>query len=466
MKQTRLLICYFAFLSFACSPHFAWCEDGDITSGEAGESIQKFVDVIHERLGFSGVVLAGRDGKIVAAIARGDSDPKSEKPLRRTSLFEIASCTKSFTAITILRLVESGKLSLDDSIAKHLPDIPENCQAITIRHLLTHTSGIPGNNTRGSGDDVKKVIPTFLAGGPRFPPGRRHEYWNQGYSLLSEIIARSTGQSYQDALRSMVFEPCEMTSSRFTGDPAPTGIDVSVGVSNYGPPRTALEHPYGSYGFQYRGMGGLVTNAEDLWKWDRALAGGKLLNDQSIREMIQAGPGNYGLGWRVGEAPDGTNCHFHGGSVRGFVAKIHRFPSIDGATFVLSNRDDTIPLTIIQHGVEQILFGKPADIVVPAAPDPKFVARVSGEYIDNKTRKLVIASGSGLPTVRIFWGGPITYGMLGLAADGTPHLFLLKSGSGGNIEFNDDGPLEFSPKAGRGTSVSLAGLTPPLVFER
>lgn len=464
-RNFQLLICFLAFQCSSLSCSFAQSQEGDYVKGETGESIREFVNTIHERLGFSGVVLAGRDGKVVAAIPRGESNQKSKKPVQFTSLFEIASCTKSFTAIAILRLAEDGKLSLDDPIAKHLPGVPANCQSITIRHLLAHTSGIPGTNTNGSGDDVTKVTPTFLVGGPKNTPGQNHEYWNQGYSLLSEIIARASGQPYTDAMRSLIFDPSGMAASRFTGDPAPTGIDVTVGVASRGASRSALEHPYGSYGFQYRGMGGIVTNVQDLWKWDRALANGKLLTDESLGTMVKSGPGDYGLGWKIGKATDRSDCHFHGGSVRGFVSEIRRFPSIDGGIFILSNHEDTLSLTIIQNGVERILFGKPVDMAIPGAPDQKLLARVAGEYVDNKNRKLVIAASSGLPTLRIYWGGPVTYGYLGVADDGIPHLFMLNT-TDGIINFKDDGALKFSPSTGRGKSVSMTGLTPPLVFER
>lgn len=458
-------VCWSVFLFFVMANNCVFAKDGDYVKGATGETIQEFVELVHERLGFSGVVLAGRDGGIVVEIPRGELDAKTKKQLHSNTLFEIASCTKSFTAIAILRLAEEGKLSLDDPISKHLPGIPSNCNAITIRHLLMHTSGIPGSNTNGSGDDITKVIPTFLSGGPKVPPGQRHEYWNQGYALLSEIVARASAKPYTVALKEMIFDPCQMHSTRFTGDSASDDMDVAVGLSTRGASRSALEHPYGSYGFQYRGTGGIVTNIQDLWKWDRALADRKLLTDESFREMVKPGPGDYALGWRVRKAIDGTDCHFHSGGVRGFVSQIQRIPSIDGVLFLLSNQEDTLPMSILQEGIERILFGKPVDIVIPSAPDPKMLAGMTGEYIDSKNRKLVIAKGTGLPTVRIFWGGPVTYGYLGIANDGQPHLYLLDMSSG-KISFKDDGALNFSPATERATSVSLMSLTPPLVFER
>ncbi len=180
-------------------------DEGDHIVGNVGEAVREYVDLIHDRLGFSGVVFAGLDGKAIAAIPRGFADERGATPLEYTTLFEIASCTKTFTAIAVLQLAESRKLALDDSIADHLPDVPANCNAVTIRHLLSHTSGIPGTNTNGFGNDITKVIPTFLAGGPKHTPGTHSEYWNQGYALLSEIVARASGSSFSQHFRENIF---------------------------------------------------------------------------------------------------------------------------------------------------------------------------------------------------------------------------------------------------------------------
>ena len=135
--------------------------------------------------------------------------------------------------------------------------------------------------------------------------------------------------------------------------------------------RSALEHPYGAYGFQYRGMGGLVTNVQDLWKWDRALTSNQLLSQSSTAEMTTAGPGGYGLGWYVQTDLNGKPSYRHGGSVRGFLSEVRRYPSLDGALFVLSNSDDSLPITTVQTGVEQILFGKKPDTAFPRTAGPR-----------------------------------------------------------------------------------------------
>lgn len=455
-----------ALVLFVLTAYPAEANEADYIEGDRGKAIQNYVNRLHQRLGFSGVVLAAREGKIIAMVARGPSNDGSDNDrLTTESLFEIASCTKPFTAIAILQLCEKGKLSLSDPIAQHLPDIPSHSRAITIRQLLAHTSGIPGSNTLGSGTDVSKVIPTFLRGGPKHEPGEHFEYWNQGYALLSEIVALTSGQSYTDYLRENIFQRSGMTSSCFTGDPQPAGSSVAVGSSSRGNSRSALDHPYGSYGFQYRGMGGLVTNVRDLWNWDRSLCSGELIGGDSLDSMISAGPGGYGLGWFITRDPDGASYHRHGGSVRGFLAEVRRYPSIDGSVFILANQDESLPFSLMKWGVERILFGQADTILIPKPPSPDFVDSVVGEYEDAKKRKLTIQKSPGLPSLRIKWGGPVTAGYLGLDNSGQPRLYLLVRSSG-ELQFKDDGALEFSGTPVRMESVSLLAIKPKLTFRR
>lgn len=289
--------------------------DGVIEEGAKGKRIVAAVREAHKEDGFTGAVLAADMGKVIAAVAVGEV---GGKPFDPSTLFEIASCTKPFTAVAVLKLAEEGKLSLDDPISKHLPGVPDNCFEITVRHLLQHTSGIPGTNSTGAGTDLATVLPTFLDGGPRTKPGEKHEYWNQGYSLLSEIIANASGKPYTEYCREAIFIPCKMESTRFTGDKAPPKATVAVGKSTTGAPRSALDHPYREYGFQYRGMGGIVTNLIDLWRFDRGLKSGKLLKATSLAEMTLPGPDDYALGWRVMKVDEKHTVHEHTGKVRGF----------------------------------------------------------------------------------------------------------------------------------------------------
>jgi len=392
-------------------------------SGEVGRRVVEFARAC-ESVGFSGAVLAAKDGAVLAAVGVGSADLEGTTPITPATLFEIASVTKPFTALAVMQLAQDGRLSLDDPIGKHLPGIPDACAAISIRHLLQHTSGIPGANSQGGGDDLAIVLPMFLKGGPQHEPGTHWEYWNQGYALLSEIIAAASGESYTDYCRRAIFEPASMNISRFTGDSAPDAAVVAVGRSKMGPPRSALEHPYGSYGFQYRGMGGLVTNVWDLWRWDRALHGNELLADESKEEMFKAGLGDYGLGWFIRTDRSGRIVQSHGGAVRGFVCEVRRYPQQDAALFVLCNRDD-VPARQVADGIEALLFGdRPRIVTPPSIVDPALVQEIVGRYEDEKRNVLTVEADGKVTRAAVKWAsGPVTRAFLGLDAEGKIVLY-------------------------------------------
>lgn len=405
----------------------ATVQDESVTyiDGEAGKQIARFVQRA-EAMGFSGSVLAARNGKVIAAVGVGHADLEMQQPNTPATLFEVASVTKQFTAAAVMRLVAEGKLNLDDSIAAHLPNVPEDCHSITVEHLLRHTSGIPGTNSQGGGDDIEAVLGPFLRGGPAHEPGTRWEYWNQGYALLTEIIKSASGAAYTEFCRDSLFEPAGMRVTRFTGDDPPEGALAAVGTSAYGPPRSALEHPYGSYGFQYRGMGGVVTNVWDFWRWDRALHGNDLLDAQAKSTLFQPGLNDYALGWFVRTDAAGRVVQSHGGAVRGFVCEVRRYPNEDALLVVLCNRDSA-PLRQIVPALETILFGGDSAKGQPLQPlEEAVVAGLLGTYRDSRGNQLVIEHGPVLTNARILWSppyGPVTRAMIGLNDDGELTLF-------------------------------------------
>ena len=244
-----------------------------VAKGDKAKELTRLFDRC-QTIGLRGSILVakdGKDGKVL--IARGMGDENLKGGNHAETLFEIASVTKQFTAAAILKLADMKKLSLGDSIVKHLPNIPDNCKSITIRHLLQHTSGISDSNSAGGGDDLETVIPKFLKGGPQHDPGTHWEYWNQGYSLLAGVIERKSKMSYANFCRQQLFKKAKMKTACFTGDPRPKKARVALGHSERGN-RTALAHPYGAYGYQYRGMGGAVCNlgisGPGIGRWTRA----------------------------------------------------------------------------------------------------------------------------------------------------------------------------------------------------
>jgi CubicO group peptidase (beta-lactamase class C family) len=388
LSAAALLPCLLASFAGAAAPTGTGPEDEPRFVGRTKEAraLAEAVDAL-ARIEFQGAVFAAKDGAPLVAIGLGHADLEGQVDTDANTLFEIASASKQFTAAAILRLVEQKKLALDDSIAQHLEGVPENCRAITVRHLLQHTSGIPGSNSQGGGTDLAAVVPIFLAGGPQHTPGTHFEYWNQGYALLAGIVARVSGDSFVEFSTDELFAPAKMANTTFTGGSAKKRTKVAIGRTSNGEPRSALEHPYGEFGYQYQGMGGVVTNAWDLWRWDRALAANEALTKKSQAELFAPGLENYALGWTV-EERNGRLVQHHGGGVRGFICQVRRFPTDDACLFVLCN-DDGMPLWEATDYVEAALFG--AEPVLPPLPlSPQAAADLVGTYEDERGTRLTI----------------------------------------------------------------------------
>lgn len=386
--------------------------------GELGKRLVAFATRA-ESVGFTGVILAAKGGAVVAATGVGFADLEDRVPITPATWFEIASSSKQITAAAVMRLVQDKKLKLDDSIAVHLPGVPTDCKGITVRHLLQHTSGIPGTNSAGGGDDLGAVLPVFLDGGPKFTPGSHWEYWNQGYALLSEIIARAAKKSYTAYCHDALFVPAGMKSTGFTGDSAPPGAVVVIGRSERGA-RSALEHPYGSYGFQYRGMGGVVTTVWDLWRWDRALRADKILNRKSKEELFRPGLEDYALGWFVRKNAAGRRVQSHSGSVRGFLCELRRYPDDDGCLFVLGNSDGA-PSSILADALEQMLFGDQEPPLPPRPLGDEVQQALLGKYQDGKGNVLEVVADGRVTRARLQWtppDGPVSTAVLGLDTAG------------------------------------------------
>jgi hypothetical protein len=166
-------------------------------------------------------------------------------------------------------------------------------------------------------------------------------------------------------------------------------------------------------------MGGVVTSVWDLWRWDRALVGDKVLTEASKLALFKPGMSNYALGWLVRKDARGRLVQSHGGGVRGFVCELRRYPGEDGCLLVLCNRDD-VPVQAIADAIEALLFGDPLPCKEPPRPLDAALARaIAGTYLDSKGAKLIVEPDGKVARVQIHWGpprGPVTRAVLGLEA--------------------------------------------------
>jgi CubicO group peptidase (beta-lactamase class C family) len=348
--------------------------------------VEEFVRAEMAREKVPGVAVAIVDhGKVVMAEGYGRANVEHDVPVRPETVFQSGSLGKQFTAATVMTLVEEGKLALDDPIAKYFPEAPPAFRAITVRHLLTHTSGIP-DYTEGTIDLRRDYTEDELARMAfglelEFTPGSRWNYSNTGYLMLGVLVRRVSGRFYGDVLRERVFAPLGMKTARI------------ISEEDIVPNRAA----------GYRLVGGELKNQEwvapklnttadgslyftvlDLIAWEKGLRVRAVLKPVSWAAIFQpvrlnSGPTYpYGFGWVVNQAA-GQSVVGHGGSWQGFRTQITRYLGNDLTIVVLANLAEAEPDRFVS-GIAAIFDPK----LAPPAPgpiadrEPEVTARLRG----------------------------------------------------------------------------------------
>ncbi len=289
-----------------------------------------------------------RDGQPVKTAAYGFANLELKVPVTSETVFEIGSLTKQFTAAGILLLAQEDKLTVEDTLAKHLPEIPPAWTNVTLRHLLNHTSGIK-SYTGLDGFELTKhqtreqFIRKLAAQPMEFQPGEKYKYCNSGYSLLGYVIEAASGKRYWEFLAERVFRPLGMNA---TTDRNPRQIILNR-ASGY---EQTTNHVHINRDYDLTDVfsaGAIVSTVGDLAKWNAALDTDKLLTAAS-KELWWT-PGklsdgktiDYGFGWRIG-TQDGHRTIRHSGSTSGFSATLQRYPDDKLAVIILTNTDEQI----------------------------------------------------------------------------------------------------------------------------
>ena len=271
-----------------------------------------------------------KDGQLILAKGYGLANVEHQVPVKPETIFQSGSMGKQFTATAVMMLMEDGKLALDDKISKYFPDAPASWQNITIRHLLTHTSGMtdypPGFDFRRDYTEDElyeraKAIP--LA----FQPGDKWSYSNLGYVMLGIVIHKVSGKFYGDFLQERIFKPLDMSTARVISE-----ADIIPNrAAGYRLDKDQLKNQnWVSPSLNTTADGALYMNVYDMAKWDAALYTEKLLKRSSLEQMwtrVKLNNGEtqaYGFGWSIGETR-GHRFVQHGGAWQGFKAQIIRY---------------------------------------------------------------------------------------------------------------------------------------------
>lgn len=320
--------------------------------------MDEYLRAAAERSHFSGAVLVARGGRVIVSRGYGLASVEHEVPNTPQTRFRIGSLTKQFTAMAVMMLQERGKLSVEDSICKYLPDCPEKCRPITIRHLLTHTSGIPNftydlNRVEqiAQSSQLARHMEQLRGATLEFKAGERFSYSNSGYILLGHIIEKASGKPYDLFLRENIFEPLQMKN---TGYEDRDSI-VKHRASGYSLRKDTLRSaPFVDMALPYS-AGGLYSTVEDIYLWDQALYTEKLVSRKSLDAIFTPFKGNYGYGWDVVEQ-FGRRCTAHMGWIEGYASYILRVPD-DRLTVVVMSNVDGAPVNAMARDLAALALG-------------------------------------------------------------------------------------------------------------
>jgi CubicO group peptidase (beta-lactamase class C family) len=354
--------------------------------------------------------LVAQNGKILFEKGYGMADREHHAAVTTETKFRIGSITKQFTAAAILKLQEEGKLSVNDTLSKYIPDFPRGNE-VTLRHLLTHTSGIhsftdkPGfmlqvTNAVTTADLIK----SFKNDPYDFDPGTKWLYDNSGYVLLGCIVEKVSGETYAAFLRENFFQPLGMTN---TGVHC-AGLNITHEALGYsyedGKFNRAVNWDMSWAG----GAGALYSTVEDLYRWNEGIFNGKVLNEASLKAAFtpvktmesQDADSGYGYGWQVAKLR-GLPEIFHSGGLNGFHSFLLRLPKENFTVAVLANSEPGAPGVQpgeLAHALAEIYLGDKFAPLPVANKDvsPKAFDAVVGRYDYGKQVLTVTKEGDHL----------------------------------------------------------------------
>jgi CubicO group peptidase (beta-lactamase class C family) len=385
------------------------------TPGRASSGPAAAVDSLmaaYDRAGSPGAaVLVFRGDQQLFAKGYGSANLEYDAPITTRTPFHVASVSKQFTAFAIATLAAQGRLSLDDDVRKHLPELPEFGHPVTLRHLLHHTSGmrdqwslwtlaggLPDDVIRQ--DDLLRLITRQRE--LNFAPGAEWMYSNTGYTLLAEVVERVTAQDFGRWMKANVFDPLGMGDTQVYDDHERL---VPGRAYSYHPVEGGFEKSVLSYA--NTGATSLFTTAEDLAKWLRNMGSARVGGAEVVRMMRTRGllaggdTTQYGLGVFVAKHR-GLDVVFHNGADAGFRSAVSYYPALDAGVVVLSNLS-TVDADETADAIAEIFFAAQMAPRPVQAPDPAMLepeVAVDSAVLDAYTGQWQAEGGPAVSFVR------------------------------------------------------------------
>ncbi len=379
MRVVRLYRVLFTALLSLLIVGRAWSQS---SPGQDSSTLEKLLSETFPADAPGAAVLVVHNDAVVLRKGFGMANLELNVPVEADQVFRIGSITKQFTAVAILQLVAAGKVKLDDDVSTYVADFPPAGHKVTVAHLLNQTSGLPSYTdektwlTTWRQDLKPSDLLAFTKGKPPlFPPGTDWAYSNTNYILLGEIIAKVSGESYASYLQTKLLGPAGMQHSQLdnTEDVIPGRVS---GYAVAGPKKwknaayLSMTHPYTA--------GALVSTVDDLWKWDKALSAGNLIDmkllaqAQSDTVLPDRRSTGYGYGWGIGTLGRLKTIE-HGGGINGFAAYEMKVPDAGFYVAILSNNEAAGPLVgtgTLAFRVAKAVLGETSDAKsVSVSPD-------------------------------------------------------------------------------------------------
>ncbi len=351
--------------------------------------------------GAAALVAKGSD--ILYRKAFGMADLENNVAMTPDHVFEIGSITKQFTAVSILMLLEEGKLALTDPVTKFIPTYPMHGHTITIHHLLTHTSGIKSYTSMESWTKLwredktpMEMIDLFKGEPMDFAPGEKWMYNNSAYFMLGYVIEKASGIPYPEFLAKKIFMPLGMKNSYF-GDMSRLISHRARGYQRNGDvfknaEYLSLTQPYSA--------GSIMSTVDDLLTWNRAVQAGKLVKKETLQKAFtdyklnNGKPTHYGYGWALSEI-DGSPTLEHSGGIFGYTTNGIYLPKEDVYVILLTNRDDMGPGEVSLK-MAALSIGKPVTKAVAKIKlDEAYAKSLTGVYDFDEGVSRIISYDSG-----------------------------------------------------------------------
>ncbi|WP_111710120.1 serine hydrolase domain-containing protein [Lutibacter citreus] len=389
------LVCLFITCLYSCK---------DTKTNSDINTYGEFIHKMNDKGFTTGNILVYENGKIVYQNSNGLRTIDTKEPLTLNSQFRLASVSKQFTGMAIMKLKEAGKIEYDQTVTSILPEFPY--KNITVRHLLHHISGLtdyerlidenwkPEDSTKTYILGNDEIIKVFYSVNPKldFITGERWEYSNTGYLFLASIVEKVSGMHFRDFLKETIFEPLNMNNTVLYKYQINSDPNMPNRVFGYKKALNQVDLELNDYNIvnDVRGDGGIYSTLQDLYKWNQALVNNTIIPKRYLDDAFTSGVLNngeltrYGFGWEIQSKSGEPKIINHSGGWVGFETFLHNEVDTNNGFILLTNNSGE-NFDAILDGLFNIIEGKP--YVIPKYQIEKEMAKkILGEDIDKGIR--------------------------------------------------------------------------------